>query len=117
MGTEHILLALLAEDEGTAAVVLKSSGATYAHVRAAVLRMMGLGVEPDSGSGSGEPTFTGPAQDAIEIAQREASARGRDQVGTEDILLALVQERDGAAARILLQLDADPAAIRAALSS
>ena len=77
--------------------------------------MMGTGEDPQSGSG--EPTFTGPAQDAIEVAERYASGRGQEPVGTEAILLALVEERDGAAVRILLQLDVDPAAIRSTLSS
>ncbi|MBV8945113.1 MAG: hypothetical protein JO286_02555 [Solirubrobacterales bacterium] len=113
MGTEHILLALLREDEGTAAGVLKSSGVTYQQVRLAVVRMMGVGIEP----AGGELSFTGPAQDAIERARREASIRDQPQVGTEHILLALIRAQDGAAVRILLQLDADPAAIRAALAS
>ena len=113
MGTEHILLALLREDEGTAAKVLKSSGVTYREVRVAVIRMMGVGVE----AVAGEPPFTGRAQDTIERARREASIRDHRQVGTEHILLALIREQDGAAARILLQLDADPAAIRGALAS
>jgi ATP-dependent Clp protease ATP-binding subunit ClpC len=117
VGTEHILLALLAEGDGTAAVLLTSSGATYEHVRAAVVRMMGVGVDPDPGGGSSEPTFTGRAQDTIELAQRYASRRGQELVGTEDVLLALVDDRHGAAVRILQQLDVDPAAIRSALSS
>jgi ATP-dependent Clp protease ATP-binding subunit ClpC len=115
VGTEHILLALLREDGGTAAAVLKTSGVTYDDVRAAVIRMMGMGVEADPVSG--EPMFTGRAQDAIDLAGQEASSRGQDQAGTEHILLALIAERDGAAVRILYQLDADPAAIRAALAS
>jgi ATP-dependent Clp protease ATP-binding subunit ClpC len=115
VGTEHILLALFDEDGGTAAGILKASGATYEQVRAAVIRMMGIGVDP--AHGAGKPTFTGRAQDAIELARRQASRRGKDQAGTEHILLALVEERDGAAARVLQQLDADPAAIRSALSS
>ncbi len=115
MGTEHILLALLSEDEGTAAGVLRSSGVTYAQVRAAVVWMMGVGVEPEPGTEA--PTFTGRAGDVIELARRQASEAGRDLAGTEHILLALVQERDGAAARILRQLDADPATIRSALAS
>ena len=114
MGTEHILLALLADEEGTAGRVLRSSGATYEQVRASVIRMMGVGVE--AGDRAENPTFSGPAEDAIDLARREASERGRDQAGTEHILLALV-ERDGAAMRILRQLDADPAAIRGTLSS
>ncbi len=113
VGTEHILLALLREDEGTAATVMKSSGVTYQRVRVAVVRMMGVGIAPVGG----ELSFTGQAQDVIERARREASIRDQPQVGTEHILLALIRAHDGAAARILLQLDADPADIRAALSS
>ena len=113
MGTEHILLALLREDEGTAAAVLKSSGVTYPRVRVAVVRMMGIGID----AGGGEMPFTARAQDAVERARREASIRDQPQVGTEHILLALIRERDGAAVRILLELDAYPAAIRAALAS
>ena len=75
--------------------------------------MMGVGIE----SADEELSFTGRAQDAIERARREASIRDQPQVGTEHILLALVRSEDGAATRILLQLDADPAAIRAALAS
>jgi ATP-dependent Clp protease ATP-binding subunit ClpA len=77
--------------------------------------MMGVGADP--APGVEEPTFTGRAQDALELAGREASRRGQSQTGTEHILLALVGERDGASVRILQQLDADPAAIRSALSS
>jgi ATP-dependent Clp protease ATP-binding subunit ClpC len=118
VGTEHLLLALLRSDEGSAADVLKSSGVTYEQVRAAVIRMMGVGVDAGGGGAGGEePSFTGRAQDAIELARQEASARGQEQAGTEHILLALVSERDGAAVRILHQMDADPAAIRAALPS
>jgi ATP-dependent Clp protease ATP-binding subunit ClpC len=93
--------------------VLASFGVTHGLVRTAVVRMMGLGIE----SVSGELMFTGRAQDVIDRARREASIRDQAKVGTEHILLALVHARDGAAARILLQLDADPEAIRAALSS
>ena len=104
---------LLREDEGTAASVLKWSGVTYEQVRASVIRMMGLGIEaPDE-----ELSFTGRAEDVIERARREAAIGDQPQVGTEHILLALVRDQDGAAARILLLLDADPAAIRAALAS
>jgi ATP-dependent Clp protease ATP-binding subunit ClpA len=80
-----------------------------------VIAMMGLGVEPDPGAV--EPTLTGPAQDVLDRAQEEASSRGEEPAGTEHILLALVAKGDGAAVRILRQLDADPAAIRSALPS
>jgi ATP-dependent Clp protease ATP-binding subunit ClpC len=104
-------LALLRESEGTAAGVLASFGVDHDQVRKAVVRMMGVGVEAPKG----EVSFTGRAQDAIDRARREASARDQP-VGTEHLLLALVQEPNGAAARILLQLDAEPPTIRAAIA-
>lgn len=113
VGTEHILLALSRETEGTAARVLASLSVSHALVRTAVVGMMGLGVEGPEG----ELALTGRAQDVIDRAGAEASVRDQQQVGTEHILLALVREPSGAAPRILLQLDVDPAEIRSALSS
>ena len=113
IGTEHILLALFLAPEGGAAQVLAAFGVSHTQVRTAVLRMMGLGLEPPEG----ELAFTGPAQDVIDRARAEASIRDAPQVGTEHILLALVHKRDGAATRILLELDAEPEAIRSALAS
>ena len=111
MGTEHILLGVLRTPDSTATEVLASFGVAYPNVRGAVVRMMGMGVEaPDA-----ELSFTGRAQDTIDRARREASIRDQPQVGTEHLLLALAHEPGGAAARILLQLDADPPAVRAAL--
>jgi ATP-dependent Clp protease ATP-binding subunit ClpA len=99
------------EADGTAARVLASYGATPAQLRAAVVRMMGVGVEPPEG----ELAFTGRAQDVIDRARVEASIRDEPQAGPEHILLAMVHDFSGAAARILVELDADPAAIRSAL--
>lgn len=73
--------------------------------------MMGLGVEPPEG----ELALTARAEDVIDRARAEASIRDAPQVDAEHILLALVHDLSGAAARILLQLDADPADIRSAL--
>ncbi len=108
-----MLLALTRDEEGVAADALHSAGVTHATVRTAVVRMIGRGVEEP---GEEELAFTGRAEGAIELARREASAAGRDLADTEHILLALVSEHDGAARRILLQLDADPTAIRAAIT-
>ena len=113
VGTEHILLALFLAPEGRAAQVLGSFGVGHAQVRMSVVRMMGLGLEAPEG----ELALTGPAQDVLDRARREASIRDERQVGTEHILLALVHKRDAAASRILLELDADPADIRSALAS
>jgi ATP-dependent Clp protease ATP-binding subunit ClpA len=111
VGTEHILLGVLRAPDSGAADVLASLGVAYPQVRAAVVRMMGVGVEVPTA----QLLFTGRAQDTIDRARREASIRDVPRVGTEHLLLALVYERDGAAARILLELDADSAAIRAAI--
>jgi ATP-dependent Clp protease ATP-binding subunit ClpC len=113
VGSEHILLGLLRVPDGTAAEVLASFGVTYERVLAAVVGMMGVGVEAPGA----ELSFTDRAGDLIDRARREASISDQTRVGTEHILLALVHDSGGAAARILLQLDADPTAIRAALSS
>ena len=112
IGTEHILLGLLREQQGAAGSTLASLDVTHERVRVAVVRMMGIGVE-DVG---GELPFTGPASEAIDRSAREASVLGSERVGTEHVLLALMRDPGGAAARILLQLDVDPAAVRSALS-
>jgi ATP-dependent Clp protease ATP-binding subunit ClpC len=111
VGTEHVLLGLLCEKDGGAADILASLGVTHAHVRTAVVAMMGVGVEAPSG----ELPLTGPAQAAVERAGREASALGAERVGTEHILLALVRDPGGAATRILRQLDVDSEAVRSAV--
>ncbi|MGO9498513.1 MAG: Clp protease N-terminal domain-containing protein [Solirubrobacteraceae bacterium] len=113
IGTEHVLLGLLREEDGLAARVLASLGVTYEPVRAAVVRMLGLGVD-DPGD---DLPSTGPATAAIERAGREASVLGAEQLGTEHILLALMREDGGAASRILRQLDVDPVAVRSAISA
>ncbi|HTT27935.1 MAG TPA: Clp protease N-terminal domain-containing protein [Solirubrobacteraceae bacterium] len=108
VGTEHVLLALVRDDVGA----LGSVGLTHSNVRGAIVRMMGVGVEAPQG----ELPLTGAAQIVVERAGREASLLGADEVGSEHILLALLRDPEGAATRIIRQLDADPAAIRAALS-
>jgi ATP-dependent Clp protease ATP-binding subunit ClpC len=112
VGTEHVLLGLLREDDGAAARALASLGVSYARVRTGVVAMMGVGVDAPAG----ELPLTEPAQAAIDRAGREASSLGAESVGTEHILVALTRDSGGAAARILTQMDADPAAIRSALS-
>ncbi len=112
IGTEHILLGLLRAPDGAAASALSSFDVTYDQVRASVVRMMGIGV----GEVMDELPFTGAANEAIDRASREASVLGAEEIGTEHILLALTREPNGAAARILRQLDAEPAAVRAAVS-
>jgi ATP-dependent Clp protease ATP-binding subunit ClpC len=112
VGTEHLLLGLLRVDDGRAAATLASLGVTPARVRRAVVGMLGVGVEPPEG----DLPLTDPAQAAVERAGREASAMGAERVGTDHILLALVRDPNGAATRILWQLDVDTAAVRSAVA-
>ena len=107
IGTEHLLLGLLREEEGTAARVLESLDITVEEVRAQVLRVVGRG----DGTPSGQIPFTPRAKKALELSLREALSLGHNHIGSEHILLALVRVRDGVAARILLDFDADPETI------
>src|SRR5687767_2814634 len=108
IGTEHILLGLLREEEGLAARVLESLDITVERVRAQVVRIVGSGEEVTSG----QIPFTPRAKKVLELALREALSLGHNYIGTEHILLGLVRENEGVAARILLDVDADSEKIR-----
>ncbi len=108
IGTEHILLGLLREEEGLAARVLESLDITVVRVRAQVVRIVGSGEEVTSG----QIPFTPRAKKVLELALREALSLGHNYIGTEHILLGLVRENEGVAARILLDFDADSEKIR-----
>src|SRR5687767_3350440 len=108
IGTEHILLGLLREEEGLAARVLESLDITVEEVRAQVARIVGQGDEVTTG----QIPFTPRAKKVLELALREALSLGHNYIGTEHILLGLVRENEGVAARILLDFDADAEKIR-----
>src|SRR5688572_19540593 len=117
IGTEHILLGLLREEEGLAARVLESLDITVEEVRAQVARIVGQGDEVTTG----QIPFTPRAKKVLQhllvaegerLAQREALSLGHNYIGTEHILLGLVRENEGVAARILLDFDADAEKIR-----
>src|SRR3954449_1967840 len=108
IGTEHILLGLLREEEGLAARVLESLDITVERVRAQVVRIVGQGDEVTTG----QIPFTPRAKKVLELALREALSLGHNYIGTEHILLGLVRENEGVAARILLDFDADAEKIR-----
>src|SRR5919201_22879 len=108
IGTEHILLGLLREEEGLAARVLESLDITVEEVRAQVARIVGQGDEVTTG----QIPFTPRAKKVLELALREALSLGHNYIGTEHILLGLVRENEGVAARILLDFDADAERIR-----
>ncbi len=109
IGTEHILLGLLREEEGVAARALRSLGVTVERARDRVVAIVGPGEEATSG----QIPFTPRAKKVLELALREALSLGHNYIGTEHILLGLVQENEGVGARILLDLDAGAEKVRA----
>ncbi len=108
IGTEHILLGLLREEEGLAARVLASLEVTVERVRSQLVRIVGRGEEVTSG----QLPFTPRAKKVLELALREALSLGHNYIGTEHILLGLVRENEGVAARVLLDFGADAEKIR-----
>jgi ATP-dependent Clp protease ATP-binding subunit ClpC len=109
IGTEHILLGLLREEEGLAARVLESLDVTVEEVRAQVKRLVGEG---DEEIVTGQIPFTPRAKKVLELALREALSLKHSYIGPEHILLGVVRENDGVAARILLDFGADAETIR-----
>src|SRR5437764_9898769 len=108
IGTEHLLLGLIREEEGLAARVLRSLDVSVEEAREQVARVIGPGEEVTSG----QIPFTPRAKKVLELALREALSLGHNYIGTEHILLGLVRENEGVAARILLDFDADSEKIR-----
>jgi ATP-dependent Clp protease ATP-binding subunit ClpC len=112
IGTEHLLLGLLREEEGLAARVLEELGVTLAAVRSQVERIVGLG---DEVATTGQIPFTPRAKKVLELGLREAVAHKHDYIGTEHILLGVVREGEGVAVRILRELGADEERVRTAV--
>ena len=108
IGTEHLLLGLLREDEGVAAQALYSLNVALDEVREQVESIVGYGEE---GTGAQAP-FTPRSKKVLELALREALQLGHNYIGTEHILLGLVRESEGVAARVLSNLDVDPDKVR-----
>jgi ATP-dependent Clp protease ATP-binding subunit ClpA len=108
IGTEHILLGLLREEEDIAARVLASLDITLEEMRAQVVRIVGPGDEVTTG----QVPFTRRGKKVLELSMREALSLGHEYIGTEHVLLGLVRENEGVAAQILLDFDADAEKIR-----
>jgi len=97
IGTEHLLLGLLRED-GAAARALDEFDVTFEEVQAQVARIIGQGDEVTTG----QIPFTPRAKKVLELSLREALDSGDNYIGPEHILLGMVREGDGVAARILM---------------
>src|SRR5258708_14469717 len=87
IGTEHILLGLLREEEGLAALVLASLQITLEEVRVRVVEIVGEGEE----TVRGQIPFTPRSKKVLELALREALSLGHNYISTEHILLGLVR--------------------------
>jgi ATP-dependent Clp protease ATP-binding subunit ClpC len=110
IGTEHLLLGLLREEEGLAARVLKSFEVTVEEVRAEVTRIVGQG--DGYQVQGGQIPFTPRAKKILEHSLREALDLGHNYIGTEHVLLGLLGEGEGVAVEILGRVGATPTAIR-----
>ncbi len=108
VGTEHLLLGLLYEEEGVAARALASLGISREDVRVQVEEMIGYG----ENSPAGPIPFTARAKNALELSLREALQLGHHYIGTEHLLLGLLREGEGIAAQVLTRLDTDYARVR-----
>lgn len=109
LGTEHILLGLIALGEGVAAQVLQDLGIDLKKVRREVEKMVGTG---DNILLVGEVPFTPRAKKVLELAVQEAQDMGHNYVGTEHLLLGLIREEEGVAAKVLEGLGASLELVR-----
>lgn len=100
VGTEHILLALLAEGEGVAAVVLQNFGLPLTEMRDLINDTVKKG-SPDSPIGPDLP-YTSRAKKVLELAMDEARLLGHNYVGTEHMLIGLIREEKGIAAQVIV---------------
>jgi hypothetical protein len=101
LGTEHLLLGLLREGDGTAAEVLARLGVELPKARMAVEFIVGRGDRPVVG----EVGLTPRAKRVIELTIDEARTLGHSSIGTEHLLLGLIREGEGIAAGVLDSLD------------
>jgi ATP-dependent Clp protease ATP-binding subunit ClpC len=97
IGTEHLLLGLVAEGEGVGAKALAAVGVDLADVRARV-----LAVVPAGGPVDGPAPFTPRSKKVLEMSLREALGLGHNYIGTEHLLLGLLREREGVGAQVLM---------------
>jgi ATP-dependent Clp protease ATP-binding subunit ClpC len=108
IGTEHLLLGLLREEEGLAARVLGQVGIELDAVRALVHSRIGEGDE----ASVGQIPFTPHAKETLELSLREALSLGHKYIGTEHVLLGFVRQGQGVGIEILEQLGAPPEVVR-----
>jgi ATP-dependent Clp protease ATP-binding subunit ClpC len=112
IGSEHLLLGLLAEQDGAAARALESLNVTLGAARELVEEIIGPGQQKPLG----HIPFTPRAKKILELSLREALIMGSEVIDTQHLLLGLIDEGDGVGAQILQRLDATPQAVREAVA-
>jgi ATP-dependent Clp protease ATP-binding subunit ClpC len=109
IGTEHLLLGLLREGEGIAATVLSNLGLDLDAIRHAVENMV---AQAGGTLTIGEIPFTSNAKRVLELSVDEARQLGHNYVGTEHLLLGLIREGEGVAAKVLMDMGVDRKKVR-----
>src|ERR1700737_1972536 len=109
VGTEHLLLGLIKLGQGVAVNVLQKMGLDMERVRIEVEKHVGLHPETNM---VGNIPYTPRVKKVLALASKEAKALHHSYVGTEHILLGLLREGEGIAARVLKSLEVDPARTR-----
>jgi len=104
VGTEHILLGLIKLGQGVAVSVLQKMGLDLETVRSAVEKQVGTGQETKT---PGSIPYTPRVKKVLALAGKEAKTLSHSYVGTEHILLGLLREGEGVAARVLKSLEID----------
>jgi hypothetical protein len=108
IGTEHLLLGLVHEGDGIAAMSLESLGISLGAVRSQVEEIIGRG----QSAPTGHIPFTPRAKKVLELSLREALQLGHNYIGTEHILLGVIREGEGVGAQVLQKLGADLHSVR-----
>ena len=108
IGTEHLLLGLVAEGNGLAAKTMEQLGVTLDRARQRVEEIIGRAESRPVGS----PPFTPRTKKVLELALREALQLGHNYIGTEHLLLGVVREGNGVAVQVLESLGVDLATVR-----
>jgi ClpA/ClpB-like protein len=103
IGTEHLLIAIIHEGDGVAAKVLAHLNISETAARATVLEIVGRGRRAPAG----HIPFTPRSKRVLEYSLREALQLGNNYIGTEHILLGIIQDGEGVAAQTLVKLGAD----------
>lgn len=110
IGTEHILLGLIKEGQGVAAIVLQNLGLSLRKIRMEIEKLVKVGTSTKM---TDDMPFTPRAKKVMELAMDEARSLGHNYIGTEHLLLGLIREGEGIASQVLSSFNLDLARVRA----